>query len=79
MIARRWRMNSETPTAARMINPLTSLPQWLSRLSVDGVLTTPTTELLQLQSILGVGLVLGGDIVATLALGASHRQRWSLV
>ena len=51
----------------------------LTSLSMNRVLTAPAAELLQLEPVLGVRLVLGGDVVATFALGAGHRQRRSLV
>jgi len=51
----------------------------LPGLSVHSVAATEPAELLQLESVLGVRLVLGGDVVPPLALGAGKRQRRSLV
>ena len=46
---------------------------------MHGVLTTPPAVLLHLETVGRVGLVLGCDVVATLAFGAGERQRRSLV
>ena len=48
-------------------------------LAVHGVLTAPPAVFLHLETVGRIGLVLGGDVVATLALGAGERQRRSLV
>ncbi len=44
----------------------------LTGLPMHGVAATPAAVLLQLETILGVGLVLGGDVVPPLALGAGE-------
>ena len=51
----------------------------LPGLSVHRVGATETAVLLELESILSVRLVLGGDVVPPFALGAGERQRRSLV
>jgi hypothetical protein len=51
----------------------------LPGLSVHSMSVTEPAELLQLESILGIRLVLGRDVIPPLALGAGKRQRRSLV
>lgn len=51
----------------------------LTSLAVLGVLAAPAAVLGKLQPLSGVGLALGGDVVAPLALFASQRYRWTFV
>ena len=43
------------------------------------MLAAPAAVLAQLQAIPGVGLVLGGDVVPSLAYLTSERDRWAFV
>ena len=52
---------------------------YLPCLSVHSVAAAEPAEFLQFESILGVRLVLGCDVVPPLALGTGKRQRRSLV